>query len=156
MKDSNNTELLEQVNKSNSWLHYKKTKPLWARELKTSETVGTLEGKITYNAGDFLCKGPSEDMWGQKAESLYKKYVQAPDSKPDEEGWQKFLSKADAVGVMAVSIDHDFAVEHQVWGTFHGKAGSYLVKSYDYKDTEFPEDMWIVNQKIFESTYEKV
>jgi hypothetical protein len=156
MKKSSNTELLARVNTSNAWLHYKKAKPLWARELKSAETVETLEGKITYNEGDFLCKGPSGDMWGQKAKTLYKKYDLAPDSKPNTDGWQKFLPKTDSVGVMAASIGHDFSVAHPSWGTFHGKKGSYLVKSYEDKGTVFPVDIWIVYQKIFESTYEKV
>lgn len=156
IRNSNNKDLLNQVNNSNSWLHYKKTKPLWTRELKTSETVKTLEGSITYYAGDYLCKGPSGDIWGQKSESLFKKYESVPDSKPDKDGWQKFVPKPYASGVMAASIDHDFTVEHPSWGIFRGKAGSYLVKNFDDKNIKFPKDIWIVKKVIFESTYEIV
>jgi hypothetical protein len=156
MKNTNNMNLLNQANTSNLWLHYKKTKPVLAKELKASETIETHEGEITYNAGDYLCKGPSGDIWGQKADSLFKKYGPARGSKPDKDGWQEFLPKPEASGVMAAQIDHDFSVEHPSWGTFYGKAGGYLVKSYEDKDTEFPEDIWIVKKEIFESTYERV
>ncbi len=156
IKNPSNINLLSQVNNSNLWVHYKKTKPLWAKELLTQETVVTHEGEITYNVGDYLCKGPAGDIWGQQAESLYKKYDPAPDSKPDKDGWNIFIPKPDASGVMAAQIDHNFSVEHPIWGTFVGKAGSYLAKSYEDKDTKFPENIWIVKKEIFESNYEKM
>jgi len=151
-----NKKLLEKLNKSNSWRHYKKIKPVWARRLKKSETVITLEGKITYNAGNFLCKGPSGDIWGQKEITFLDKYESAPKSKPDTEGWLKFLPKRDAKGVMAASINHDFTVEHPVWGTFHGGKGDFLVKNFKDKEIKFPKDIWIVKQKIFKVTYSRV
>jgi hypothetical protein len=151
-----NEKLLKEVNHQNLWQHYKKTKPLCAKKLKEDTTVKTLEGNLNYNKGDYLCKGPSCDIWGQKEDSLFKKYDPDPKAKPDKDGWQKFLPKPDASGVMAAQIDHEFSIEHPDWGTFHGNAGDYFVKSYENKDTEFPEDVWIVKKEIFTFTYELV
>ncbi len=153
--DINKFSLLEEVNKSNAWKHYKKTKPLWAKKLKKAEIVKTLEGELKYNKGDYLCKGQSGDILGQKEESLFNKYDPDLSSKPDKDGWQKYLPKPDASGVMAAQVDHEFSFKHLSWGTFCGNAGDYLVKSYDDKDTEFPEDVWIVKKDIFNATYEK-
>jgi hypothetical protein len=155
LSKSNNKLLLQSINAGNSWRHYKKTKPVWAKKLDVDETVDTLEGPVTYRAGDYLCKGPSGDIWGQQKATLFKKYDPAPENKSDQEGWQKFLPKPDAAGVMAASVDRDFSVRHPVWGTFKGHAGDYLVKSYEDKDKPYPEDIWIVKNDIFESTYEK-
>ena len=71
-----------------------------------------------------------------------------------------YKSYSGAVGLgikfLSLNTDFDFSVEHTAWGTFHGKAGSFLVKSYEDKDTQFPEDIWIVKREIFEATYERV
>jgi len=155
MKNKNKI-ILEEVNKTDSWRYYKKTKPLWAKQLKEEITVNTLEGNIKCQAGDYLCKGPSGDQWPQKEESLFKKYDSEPGSKPDKDGWQKFIPKPDAKGVMASQIAHEFSIEHSTWGTFHGNAGGYLVKNYTDKDNDYPEDIWIVNKEIFEATYELI
>lgn len=149
-----NNKLFIEINKLRIWKHYKKTKPLWAKKLEEDVVVDTLEGELKYSKGDYLCKGPTGDIWGQKEESLFKKYDPDPKTNADKDGWQKFLPKPDASGVMAAQIDHEFSIEHPSWGTFHGNAGDYLVKSYEDKDTEFPEDVWIVQKGIFEGTYE--
>jgi len=149
-----NKELLTKVNELKSWQHYKKTKPLWAKKLKEDISVNTLEGKIESHVGDYLCKGPTGDIWPQKEGSLFKKYDSTDET--NSEGWQKFTPKPDASGVMAAQIDHKFSIKHSTWGTFKGNAGDYLVKNYDDKDIEFPADLWIVKKEIFEATYEKV
>lgn len=155
LSKSDNKLLLQVINARNSWRHYKKTKPIWAKKLDADKTVDTLEGPVTYRAGDYLCKGPSGDVWGQEEVALFKKYDPAPNTKADREGWLKLIPKTDAAGVMAAAVDHDFSVRHPVWGTFNGRAGDYLVKSYEDKDTPYPEEIWIVKKDIFESTYEK-
>ncbi|MCF7859118.1 MAG: PGDYG domain-containing protein [Candidatus Cloacimonetes bacterium] len=155
MKSAKNN-LLKEVNNSDTWKHYKKTNPMWAKKLEEAITIQTLEGELTYNKGDYLCKGQSGDIWGQKEESLFKKYEPDPKSKPDKEGWQKFVPKPDASGVMAAQIDHEFTIDHPDWGIFQGNPGDYLVKSFEDKDTEFQEDVWIVKKEIFDTAYEKV
>lgn len=151
-----NHRLLDRINSTNSWHHYKKTKPIWAKRLDEQETVDTLEGKITYQAGDYLCKGPMGDIWGQKENSLFKKYNPTVDSKLDKEGWLEFIPKPEASGVMAAQVDFDFSIEHPIWGTMIGMAGDYLVKSFEDKDTKYPDDIWIVRKEIFKATYESI
>ena len=151
-----NRQLLQDVNEARSWRHYKKTKSILAKKLSAEVQVNTMEGRIACRAGDYLCRGPSGEHWCQKESALLKKYNRIPDADPDAEGWLEFRPKPDAQGVMAVSMDKDFHVEHPDWGTFNGKAGDFLVKSYEDRDVDFPGDIWIVDRAIFEATYEKV
>ncbi|MCF7859121.1 MAG: hypothetical protein K9N07_07345 [Candidatus Cloacimonetes bacterium] len=149
-----NNELIDKIDKSNSWKHFKKTKPLWAKKLEEDTTVKTQEGEQSYNEGNYLCKGPTDDIWGQEEESLFKKYDIT--NGINSEGRQKYLPKPDTSDVMAAQIDHESSIDHPEWGTFHGNSGDYLVKSYENNDIEFPMDAGIVKKEIFEGTYEKI
>ncbi|MBU2651741.1 MAG: hypothetical protein KKA81_12470 [Bacteroidetes bacterium] len=156
MESRHNKILLDSLYESYSWQHYKKNKPIWAKKLKQPQKIKTLEGEITCHAGDYLCKGPAGDIWGQKEESLLKKYNPAYGSEPDKGGWQEFIPKPEAGGVMAAQVEFDFVIEHPTWGNMKGKSGDYLVKNYEDKDSQYPDDMWIVRNEIFKCTYELV
>ena len=150
-----NVELLRSVNERRTWRHYKRTQSVWAKEVKFPRVVETLEGSIRCEKGDYLCKGSIEELWPQSEESLKSKYIPAPDSKPDAQGFREYIPRSDNPGVLAAAMDHDFLVAHPRWGTLHGKAGDYLVKRYEDKDVEFPEEVWIVARKVLESAYAK-
>ncbi len=57
--------------------------------------------------------------------------------------------------VLAVSLGRPFEVQ-ATWGKLQGKAGDYLVKDFEDRDTLYPSDVWIVDQKLFAATYEPV
>jgi len=149
----NNRSLLREVNTLYIWQVYAKTRPLKAKLLTEAQSVHTLEGILTYNAGDYLCKGEAGDIWGQTAESLHRKYIVDVSELPDSEGWQKYLPNPESSKVMAAEIEHDFQVEHQDYGTMTGESGDFLVKSYADKDLEYPTDIWIVKHQIFLEIY---
>jgi len=137
-------ELLEQVERR--MVLARKTKPIWAKQLSESTDIETLEGRLTAEPGDYLCRGIQDEQWPQKANNLFDKYVASEDI--DADGWQRFDPKADAAPVEAAAIEHPFRVIAQ-WGELNGKANDYVVRS-----TVDPTDVWIVDRTIFEASYE--
>ena len=146
-----NKAILSESNLANSWFHAKKVKPLWAKEVTENGQIETLEGNEDFSIGDFICKGEAGDVWPQSAKSLIEKYQ--AEGEVNADGWRKYVPKKDAAGVMAIQIDHAFHVKTS-WGDLQGKAGDYLLKNYSDRETEYPEDVWLVDQTIFNSTYE--
>ena len=147
-----NESILNEVNAAKTWFHAKKVKPLWAKEATEDGRLESLESENqTYKQGDFICRGEAGDLWPQSASSLNKKYE--PTEEVDSDGWRKYLPIPDSAGVMAAQIDHAFMVITS-WGDLEGAPGDYLVKNAADEKTEFPEDCWVVSQKIFNSTYQ--
>lgn len=149
---SPNKAILDEVNHDEAWFRARKVKPIWARKLDFAQTVTTLEGDETVQAGDFLCRGEAGDIWPQKADKLAEKYDATEET--DAEGWRKYLPKPDAEGVLAAEIDHAFTVQAS-WGQLQGKPSDLLVKSYADRDAEYPQDVWIVDKALFQATYQR-
>lgn len=148
-----NRDLLDAVEAADSWFHAKKTKAIWARQVSEDQTVETLEGSEEVSAGDYLCRGEAGEIWPQSGEKLDQKY--AATDQVDGDGWRRYTPRPDAVGVLAAQVDRPFTVE-ATWGTLTGKAGDFVVKSYDDRDQDYPEDVWIVDQDLFAATYARV
>ena len=148
-----NQSLLDEVNAAGKWFHAKKTRPIWVQEIKEARKVTTLEGEETVQPGHFLCRGEAGDIWSQKKADLEKKYVATEEESPG--GWRKYLPRPDAAGVLAAVVDHPFVV-HALWGELKGKAGDLLIKNYADKEVAHPADVWLVDQKLFGETYERV
>jgi len=147
-----NQALLDEVNAAGKWFHAKKTRPIWVQEIKEATKVKTLEGEETVEPGHFLCKGEAGDIWPQKKADLEKKYVATEEEK---DGWRKYQPRPDAEGVMAAEVGHPFVV-HAKWGELKGKGGDFLIKNHADKGTNYPADVWRVDQKLFEQTYERM
>jgi hypothetical protein len=150
---TSNHALLVEVNAAGHWFHAKKTRPIWAQEIKEAKKVKTLEGEETVEPGHFLCRGEAGDIWPQKKADLEKKYVATEEDSPD--GWRKYLPRQDAEGVMAAEVGHPFVV-HAKWGELKGKAGDFLIKNYADQKADYPADVWLVDQNLFGQTYERV
>lgn len=150
---SSNQDLLREVDEAGAWFAARKAKPIWAKRLEHAESVQTLEGREEVPAGSFLCRGEAGDIWPQSEKSLLSKYSET--SEIDDDGWRKYTPRADAEGVLAAQIDHPFTV-HAKWGKLTGKKGDYLAKSRSARDAGEPEDVWIVDQKLFEATYRTI
>lgn len=69
--------------------------------------------------------------------------------------WRKYIPRKDLPGVFAARVREDFDVE-TAYGNMHGKRGDYLLKNFDDQHTEFPDDVWVVDRKLFNKTYIKV
>lgn len=151
--ESPNRNLLDEANAANLWFHAKKVKPIWAKQVEEDQTVQTMEGQEQVEAGDFLCRGVADEIWPQSKDKLEKKYDSTDEV--DDDGWRKYVPKPDAEGVMAAQIDHPFQVEAS-WGKLEGKANDFLVKNFADRNEPYPDDVWVVDAKLFEATYEKV
>lgn len=126
----------------------RKTKSLWAKRIERASQIQTLEGFVSAEVGDYLCRGIEGEYWPQTKKRLLERYFAT--NHLDQEGWQRFDPKPDLQPVQAVAIDHPFRVLAQ-WGELTGKAYDYLVQSKaDNKD------IWIVDKTIFEASYEYV
>jgi hypothetical protein len=145
-----NKAILDEVNAAATWFGAKKTVPVWAKQLEEDQTVETLEGPTTAKAGDFLCRGADGELWPQDTERLYEKYDQTEEV--DEAGFRKFLPKSK---VMAAQVDHPFHVKTS-WGDLEGEPGDFILKSFDDRQVEYPDDVWIVDKKLFAETYERI
>jgi hypothetical protein len=42
------------------------------------------------------------------------------------------------------------------WGDLEGKPGDFIVKNFSDKEVEYPDDVWIVDKKLFADTYDKI
>lgn len=150
---STNAGILGEVDKAQAWFHAKKVRPIWAKRLEKDQTVQTIEGTEKVEAGNYLCRGEAGDIWPQSAKNLDQRYQKTDQIDPD--GWCKYVPHPDNQGVMAAQVQHPFAV-HAKWGELSGKAGDYIVKNFADRDVPYPDDVWIVDQKLFHSTYEAV
>lgn len=150
---SANQSLLDEANAAGKWFHAKKTRPIWARRLDAEQVVQTLEGEERVAAGHYLCKGEAGDVWPQTEQTLQERYIATDEVHAD--GWRKYLPHPDAQGVLATPIEHPFEVQ-ATWGRLTGKAGDFLVKKHQDRETTYPADVWIVDQTLFRQTYEPV
>jgi hypothetical protein len=150
---SPNAAILDEMDQAQAWFHAKKVRPIWARQLDKDETVKTIEGTEQVKAGDFLCRGEAGDVWPQSAKSLNEKYQSTGEAGAD--GWTKYAPRPDNQGVMAAQVPHGFVVQAK-WGVLSGKPGDYLVKPFADRDVAHPDDVWIVDQKLFRETYRAV
>ncbi len=147
---SPNQQVLDEANAHGSWLHAKKSRPIWAKRLHAAQTVRTLEGDEQVAAGHYLCRGEAGDLWPQSEQTLLQRYLATDEL--DAEGWRKYQPHPDAEGVLATPIDHPFEV-HATWGRLSGKPGDYLVKNFKDRETAYPADVWVVDQILFRQTY---
>jgi hypothetical protein len=148
-----NAVLLREIYQKKLWFHAKKTRPIWVRRLEKAESVETLEGTEQVPAGNYICRGEIGDIWPQSEERLSAKYNITDELDP--QGWRRCDPKPDAAGVMAAQVPHAFQVQAK-WGLLSGKPNDYVVKNYEDRDNDNPVDVWIVDQHLFQVTYERV
>jgi hypothetical protein len=148
-----NQQLLDEVNKSRLWFRAKKAGFIWAKEITTQQMVQTIEGAAEAQPGDYLCRGSANEVWPQASKTLHSKYESTEEV--DDDGWRKFVVRETGSGVMAARVEHPFQVK-TTWGDLSGTDGDYLVKNYNDKDVEYPDDVWIVSKEIFAATYTQV
>lgn len=160
------------------WGVGKKTKGLRAKPLisimvdksVTSKfLVDTLEGNEPLGDGAIICVGEANDIWQQMPTRLLQKYDVVD---VDNEGWMVCEPKPDA-SVDCVEITEDIVGIENVldtelyivgtWGetkTINGKEvkntqrcelGDFICRNRTDKS-----DVWIVNRKIFDNTYNKI
>ncbi len=148
-----NAQLLEEITRANVWFHARRVRPIWVKEIEKDQTIDTIEGPTRARAGDCLCRGEAGEVWPQSARRLEEKYRKTDEV--DADGWRKYAPRPDDQGVMAAQVDHPFSVQAK-WGVLAGKAGDFVLKNYADRDVPTPEDVWLVDQKLFRATYQAV
>jgi hypothetical protein len=165
-------ETLAWVINNRAWRRARKTKPIWARTI-TAEEIGkefqTADQAIEIaREGAWLCVGVANEPWFQSLEKIESKYERGTveirqfefDDRQHE--YQRFHPKSDVVNwaacVEGSGID-GFSIRpgYDPSTLLHSKAGGYVVRGevVDPYQVE-PEDVWLVQQALFESTYEFV
>jgi hypothetical protein len=150
---SPNADILAEMNQASAWFRAKKVRPIWAKRVETDQMVKTIEGTEMVKAGDYLCRGEAGDIWPQKTTSLAEKYDKTEEV--DAERWYKYVPRADSKGVLAARVPHPFTLKAS-WGVLSGKTGDYIVKGFADRDVAYPDDVWIVDQKLFQATYKAI
>eukprot|EP01088_Endostelium_zonatum_P006064 TRINITY_DN18168_c0_g1_i1.p1 TRINITY_DN18168_c0_g1~~TRINITY_DN18168_c0_g1_i1.p1 ORF type:complete len:170 (+),score=42.52 TRINITY_DN18168_c0_g1_i1:57-566(+) len=144
-----NKELLDQVNKTNRWVLVKKTAYMWGKELTQDQEIVTLEGKEKAKAGQILCKGIAGELWPQEKAQVLKRYNK---TEMQDGEWTKYTPRRDLPGYWASPVKGEFEVKTK-WGTMKGKDKDYILKNFNDAQTRYPEDVWVVDRKLFNKSY---
>jgi hypothetical protein len=163
-------ETLRWIHDQRAWRRARKTKPIWARAVTAGE-VGkefqTADAAIeTAKEGAWLSVGIAEEPWFQSLEKIEAKYDRgdsvtkqfAFDSEPHEyivfhpkESVRNWVAQVQDERISSFSIRPGYDRET----VLRSPAGGYVVKgdvADPYQDD--PDDVWLVQQSLFESTYE--
>jgi len=147
-----------------TWRTAKKTKNLRAKPLisimvdksiTNKFLVDTLEGKEPLGDGVVICIGDSNDAWQQMPKKLLQKYDVV---EIDDDGWMVCEPKPDnSVNFIQIAFENpeeEFYIIGQ-WGEETEEGPIQRGKSGDYvcQNREDPTDVWIVQRKIFNNTY---
>jgi hypothetical protein len=105
-------------------------------------SINTIEGKVSFNIGDFLACGYHNEQWPISKSYLDHHYQRV--SAPDKKGFASYQARTIRT---ACQIHEPFRIKNACGDVMQGKAGDYLIRT--------PEDCWIVDQTIFEHTYQR-
>jgi len=165
-------ETLQWVGEHRAWRLARKTKPIWARAV-TADEVGK-EFQTADHAteiareGYWLCAGVAGEPWFQKLETIAAKYdrgaeemKQFPfDDRPclytiyrprgDVLNW---AAQVGGPGIEGFFVRPRYDMEHPLYSP----AGGYVVRDHVADPYEgSPDDVWLVQQSLFQQTYESV
>ncbi len=172
MHELNHDETLRWIAEHRAWRLARKTKPIWTRPVLDEEIGKEFQtadqAKERARAGFWLCVGVAEEPWFQSPEKVQGKYEYAGEEEKrfpfDRQAhrYQVYRPKGDArswaaqvIGpdISGFSIKPTYDLEHPL----HAPAGGYVVRDFvpdPYRAN--PADVWLVQQKLFESTYDWV
>lgn len=165
-------ETLRWIAEHKAWRLARKTRPIWARPVAPEEVGREFQTadhvKEVAREGFWLCVGVAGEPWFQSREKIEAKY------EADIEESKKFSFDAESCtyrmfkprqtvrnwvahvkgpGIEGFFIRPNYDPERPLYSP----SGGYVVKD-DVKDpyTDKPDDVWLVQQSLFESTYELV
>lgn len=169
-KKLSHEETLAWIREHKAWRRARKTKPIWARELEPAEIgkefVTADHATEVAQQGYWLCVGVAGEPWFQKPSKIEEKYAEAGaeekrfpfdtvlrnyrkfEPKPGVRNW---AAQVNAPEIEGFFIRPSYDMEHPLYSA----AGGYVVTS-DLADPYAArlEDIWLVQQPLFESTYE--
>jgi hypothetical protein len=165
-------ETLEWISKNKAWRLAKKTKPIWARPVEVDEVGKEFQTadhvKEKARAGVWLCVGVAGEPWFQSLDKIEAKYdVGGQESKKFDFDTKRhpyrtykpkgtvrnWVAQVKGRGIAGFYIRPGYDPERPLYSP----VGGYVVKS-EVKDpyNDDPKDLWLVQQSLFDSTYELV
>ena len=165
-------QTLKWISDHQAWRRARKTKPIWARPVEAAE-VGKEYQTADYavevaREGYWLSVGIAEEPWFQRLEKIEAKYEPGEEverrfafddrprryrvyrPKPDVFNWAAHVTGRAIEGFY---IRPNYDMEHPLYAP----AGGYVVRrDVDDPYAADPNDVWLVQRALFESTYEFV
>ena len=163
-------QTLAWIHRHKAWRLARKTRPIWARAVRSDELGReflTADHAVERaQAGYWLCVGVAGEPWFQKRERIEAKYTpgetvarqfafdaetqayQVFEPTGDVRNW---AAQVQGEGIEGFFIRPNYDLEHPLYSP----AGGYVVTDHvsdPYQ--ERPDDVWLVQQSLFESTYE--
>ena len=120
--------------------------------------LASMEGEQVLKTNSMVCIGNEDDAWQQEPATLLKKYNVTGytddgwaicEPKPENENWACQIPEDHPPFSVICLWGREFMVDGQQVFLLFGKPGDYVLRS----KTD-PNDVWIVDQKLFRSTYE--
>jgi hypothetical protein len=165
-------ETLRWIVDHRAWRVARKTKPIWARPVAPGELgkeFQTADHAVERATADHsLCVGVAGEPWFQQPDKVEAKYERAgserrqfsfDDTARDyerftpREGSRNWAAQIDDAGIEGFYVQPNYPTD----GPLYSPRGGYVVK--DYVDDPYdgnPDDVWLVQQGLFESTYDIV
>jgi hypothetical protein len=165
-------ETLRWIAENKAWRLARKTRPIWARPVEAEEIGKEFETadhvKEKARAGVWLCAGVAGEPWFQALEKIEAKYERRGqetkafefDTKPrpyrkfqPKPAGRSWVAQVKVPGIAGFFIRPGYDPERPLYSP----SGGYVVKDdveNPYRDK--PKDVWLVQQSLFESTYELV
>jgi len=167
-------QTLEWIRDNHTWRRATKTKPIWARPVEKDElgkAFQTADQAVEHaKEGYWLCVGVAGEPWFQKREKIDAKYDRTGDEQKQfdfdkqprsyhvykpKEGNRNWVAQVKGTWkgapIEGFSIRPGYDMDHPL----SSPAGGYVVKNDvadPYEDS--PKDVWLVQESLFNSTYE--
>jgi hypothetical protein len=163
-------QTLAWIDSHKAWRPARKTKPIWARAIEPDELgkeFHTADHAVeTAREGFWLCAGVAGEPWFQKLDKIAAKYEPAEtvqkkcafDNREHsyrvfrpKEGVRNWVAQVGGDEIEGFFIRPNYDMDHPLYSP----SGGYVVKNYvadPYRDET--NDVWLVQQSLFESTYE--
>jgi hypothetical protein len=170
-RDLSHEETLRWIAEHRGWRQARKTRPIWVRpvapdevgkEFQTADNVAEIA-----RLGYMLCVGVAGEPWFQSLEKVKSKYrpegpevrkVFAFDTRPRAYRLYQpsgkvlnWVAKVEGPGIKGFFIKPSYDPRRPLYS----RTGGYVVKedcADPYRDC--PDDVWLVQKSLFESTYE--
>jgi hypothetical protein len=169
-KKLSHEETLDWIREHKAWRHARKTKPIWARELEPDE-IGKSFSTADHadevaREGYWLCVGVAGEPWFQKPAKVEEKYDESGTDEKQfsfdsasrtyriftpKEGARNWAAQIEGPNIQGFEIRPGYDMSHPLYSP----AGGYVVTGdVDDPYTAQLDDVWLVQQPLFESTYE--
>lgn len=168
-------QTLEWITNNQAWRLAKKTKPIWARpvlpgeigkEFKTADHPPDRDVKEKARAGFWLCVGVAGEPWFQKPERVTERYEPAEEEskqfsfdtqshryrlyKPKEDA-RNWVAQIKGPGIEGFEIRPNYDMDHPLYAP---KGGFVVMDHVPDPYQGNPKDVWLVQERLFNSTYE--